>query len=183
MRTPQEARRIRLESDYREMLNIRGSIIQWEALSGTGRQVEAYRLTVRVRTVIRNGQGPTSHRDEHTILLTLPPSYPEAAPETLMQTTPAPFHPNWFVGGKWCYGTWIISEGLGHHVIRMIRTLQFDPEITNAESPANRDATEWYLANLSGGCFPCDTQVLPDPTKSRMELLSQKKMFEITEVT
>ena len=100
-----------------------------------------------------------------------------------MQSSPQPFHPNWYRDKRWCYGKWDISEGLGHHVIRMIRTLQFDPEITDSNSPANGDARDWYLANQHQNLFPCDRKILPDPTKKKVfefESNSGKKTFEIT---
>jgi hypothetical protein len=97
-----------------------------------------------------------------------------------MVTSPPPYHPNWFNAGRWCYGTWIVSEGLGSHVIRMIQTLQFDPEITNEGSPANASARDWYVAKKNSGLFPCDRQQLPDPTHAkRFEIRSEHKTFRI----
>ncbi len=138
MATPQELRQIRMKNDYSEMKNIQGPIVQWRPLSGEPPYVESYELTINVRTI--TGPGP-NYRDTHVIKVTLPSSYPISAPETVMVTTPQPYHPNWYVSpGKWCYGSWDIAEGLGHHVVRMIRTLQFDPDITNPSSPANGSA-------------------------------------------
>lgn len=170
MTTPQEQRRIRIKHDYQEMLNIKGEIVDWKPIVGTPPYVESYELIVNVRTII--GSGP-NYRDNHIIRVTLPPTYPIAAPLIVMQSSPQPFHPNWYRDKRWCYGTWDIAEGLGHHVIRMIRTLQFDREITNPNSPANLDARDWYLANQNRNYFPCDRKVLPDPTKDN------KKMFKI----
>jgi ubiquitin-protein ligase len=176
MSTPQEQRRIRIGNDYKEMRNILGNIISWEIVTGTVPYVEEYKLEVKVRTII--GPRP-DYRDNHLIQVTLPPAYPYVAPLIVMQSSPQPYHPNWFGDKRWCYGSWDIAEGLGHHVIRMIRTLQFDAEITNPRSPANSDATAWYLANLNKRWFPCDRQVLPDPTKSRFEIASENKVFII----
>jgi hypothetical protein len=97
-------------------------------------------------------------------MVTMPPTYPFAPPQIVMSTRPQPYHPNWFADGRWCFGTWDVSEGLGHHVLRMIRTLQFDPAISNVASPANREAAAWYQENLQRGLFPCDRTSLPDPT-------------------
>src|SRR5690349_13099934 len=94
-----------------------------------------------------------------------------------MISAPFPFHPNWNKEGLWCHGTWIISEGLGHNVVRMIRTLQFDLEITNEGSPANWDAKNWYSQHKNSGLFPCDRQVLPDPTATAA---ATAKRFVIT---
>jgi len=180
MPTPQEQRRIRIKNDYQEMLNIKGAIVNWTPFVGTPPYVEAYDLTVNVRTII--GSRP-EYRNAHIIRVTLPANYPTVAPLIVMQSSPQPFHPNWYRDKRWCYGKWDISEGLGHHVIRMIRTLQFDPEITDSNSPANGDARDWYLANQHQNLFPCDRKILPDPTKKKVfefESNSGKKTFEIT---
>jgi len=177
MVTPQEARRIRLKNDHNEMVNIKGDVIKWQPIKGEAPYVEAYELVVKMRTI--TGSQP-SYRNEHTIYLELPEAYPTAPPQINMKTSPPPYHPNWYLNGNWCYGSWDISEGLGHHVVRMIRTLQFDPEISNPNSPANVDAKDWYLRQQSRGLFPCDRTTLPDPTKSRFTIQPQvKRKFDI----
>lgn len=172
MATPQEQRNARLCHDYSEMQNIYGAIIQWTPTKGDPPHVEEYRLTVNVPTII--GPGP-AYRSSHVIDLQLPANYPIAPPRVTMQSNPQPYHPNWYTDRHWCYGTWNISEGLGHHVIRMIRTLQFDLDITNPNSSANPEAKQWFLNNLNSGIFPCDRQVLPDPTKRRFEIKEKGK--------
>lgn len=178
MTTPQEIRQIRLKNDYKEMCNIRGPIIQWRATKGTEPYVEAYQLTVKIRSIV--GRRP-DYRDQHTINVVLSGSYPLAAPTVTMVSDPVIFHPNWWFNNRtWCYGSWFMSEGLGHHVIRMLRTLQFDPDITNEGSAANSDANTWYLVNRGGNIFPCDKQTLPDPMKSKFEIQNPvKKKFII----
>jgi hypothetical protein len=166
MPTPQEVRRMRLKSDYAEMCNIRGHIISWRAGGGAPPYVEEYELTVNVRSIV--GRGPR-FRSRHSIRVELPCDYPWAPPRALMTDRPVVFHPNWWRDHQWCYGCWDISEGLGHFVVRMVRTLQFDPVITNEDYPANAAARVWYLANRGRGLFPCDAQVLPDPSRSRRE--------------
>jgi ubiquitin-protein ligase len=179
MPTPQEKRKTRIGNDYIEMQNIQGPIVQWHPIRGQPPYVEVYELTINVRTII--GTGP-DYRDTHVIRVMLPQNYPNVIPETIMQTNPPPFHPNWFSDGRWCGGTWDISEGLGHHVIRMIRTLQFDSIITNPDSSANKPAMNWYMENRNRGWFPCDRQILPDPIKSRFEIASGKKTFRIEKI-
>ncbi len=161
--TPQEQHALRLKNDHAEMCNLRGDVISWRALRGNLPFVEEYELTVNVRTVI--GDGP-NYRDTQLIRIRLPENYPSGPPQMTMISTPFPFHPNWYPNGTWCYGTWT-EESLGHHVIRMIRTLQYDPEITFPESAANGAARDWYRRNLSKGLFPCDRKILPDPTHKR----------------
>ncbi|MCP5008001.1 MAG: hypothetical protein GY941_29315 [Planctomycetes bacterium] len=167
MPTPQELRKIRLKNDYKEMQNIKTDIILWEVIEGEIPYVESYRLTVNVRTIINS---MPEYRNTHIIDVDLSENYPISPPRITMQSTPQPFHPNWFSDKRWCYGTWNISEGLGHHVVRMIRTLQFDLEITNPDSPANYKANRWFLKNKNKGLFPSDNTTLPDPSKSRFSV-------------
>jgi len=162
-KTPQEVRKIRLKNDYKQMTNIKSSIIDWKPIKGSPPLVEEYELTINVKSIVGPG---INYRDKHVVRISLPGGYPNSAPDTVMITTPQPYHVNWFSNGKWCYGTWDRSEGLGEHVIRMVRTLQFDPEITNVHSAANSEAGSWYSNNYGRKLFPCDRQTLPDPTKT-----------------
>lgn len=167
MATPQELRTIRLGNDYKEMLRIRGDIISWKPLRGTAPHVEEYEITINVHTICGiDPSGRPIYRDRNTVQLSISENYPITAPQIVMTTRPAPFHPNWWDTGKWCYGTWMPSESLGNFVIRMVKTLQFDQSITNPNSPANREANDWYLRNSNSRLFPCDKRQLPDPTSA-----------------
>lgn len=163
--TPQEIRRQRLSHDARQMQRIHSDLI---GVQEFGSPPDRYVLTVRVKTII----GPVpDFRDQHEIELTLPAGYPMTKPEARMLTRPQPFHPNWFGSGIWCSGDdWNPTEGLGFFVLRMVRTLQFDPDITNPSSPANREAAVWYTQRLPRGEFPCDHSVLPDPEHNRFQM-------------
>jgi ubiquitin-protein ligase len=147
------------------MTAIRGSIIAWEPLVGSPPHVDSYSLTVKVRTIV--GPGP-HYGNETRLRLDLPAAYPfKAAPVIHALGQPYPYHPNWFADGRWCYGKWAPQEGLGQHVIRMVRILQFDPAITNLNSPANGPATSWWSQMLNRGLFPSDRQILPDPVAKK----------------
>lgn len=172
MSTPQEIRRLRMGNDYKSMVNIRGDIISWQPIRGVEPYIEAYKLRVMVRSII--GPGP-SYRDMHELIVELPAGYPKDPPLVKMISVPVVFHPNWFKDARWCKGTWSPRESLGQHVVRMIRTLQFDPAITAPNDAANRDARDWYMQNLYRNIFPCDKKVLPDPTKDKF----QQKTFVI----
>lgn len=175
--TPQEIRNIRLKNDYKEMVNIRGNIISWKAVKGIPPYVEEYEVTVNVNGI--TARGP-QYRNTHVVSVKIPANYPKAAPDVRMKSIPYVYHPNWYKDGKWCYGTWIMSEGLGHHIVRMTRTIQYDMEITNENSPANTNASDWYVNNKRKNIFPCDDQTLPDPTKKRMTINpTVKKRFDI----
>lgn len=162
MPTPQEIRKMRLENDYNEMIRLRaGNIISWKAKLGVVPYIEKYELTINIRTIIWDGS--PKYRDQNVVNLTIPPDYPKDPPTILMLTKPGPYHPNWHKEMLWCCGTWNPSESLGEYVIRMVKTLQFDSEITSANDAADADAKSWYRQNLNSGLFPCDKQVLPDP--------------------
>ena len=175
MATPQEIRNRRLANDYKEMENISGSLLTFEPLAGNEPYVEQYEVTIFVRSIIDTQ--PT-YRNQHKLKITLPEAYPQAPPQLELLDEPFVYHPNWFKNGRWCYGTWEMSEGLGRHMIRMIRTLQYDMEITNEHSPANEEARNWYLRMRNNGIFPCDSQEMPDPTKERA--IKKTTGFKIT---
>ena len=174
MATPQEIRKIRLANDYKQMCNLKGRIISWIAKKGTAPYIEEYEITIYVRTIIGVRNDSPEYRDSSVVRITLPPDYPMKPPQTVMVTSPQPYHPNWFVAKRrWCFGTWMVSEALGDYVIRMIKTLQFDPNITNEYSPANSDANAWYISKKNSGLFPCDRTKLPDPASPNSGASSQ----------
>ena len=170
MATREALRWARIENDYKEMLNIRGTIIAWEPVRGTAPRIEEYTVSIKLRTIV----GPLPiYRDEHVVRIELPPGYPfKTAPVARMTSTPPPFHPNWHPDGLWCFGIWVPSEGLGHYVVRMLRTLQFDREITNEESSTDPARKAWYVRHKESSLFPTDLKILPDPTRARLQLNS-----------
>jgi ubiquitin-protein ligase len=177
MTTPNEGRSLRLKNDYREMCNIRGAVLSWKAISGQPPFVETYEIEVQVRTIVSPGP---SYRSAHKLRVDMPAEYPKKPPVVTMLTAPPPFHPNWYSSGRWCPGPTPLSEGLGEHIVRMVRTLQFDAEITNPNSAANQEAKDWYIRNLNRGMFPTDNKTLRDPTTSRMaDNSGSRKKFRI----
>jgi ubiquitin-protein ligase len=166
MSTSHEIRNIRLENDHKAMCNILGPIIQWRAVKGTPPFVEAYELTVNIRSIISS---TPDYRDQHVIRIEIPGDYPKSPPLAVMISDPVVFHPNWFAHNKkYCPGSWAFSEGLGDHVIRMLQTLQYDPDVTDEDDAANKAAAYWYVTNRNRGLFPCDTQKLPSPLKIKI---------------
>ena len=157
MPDPRELRNKRLNNEYKELMRINGSIIQ---IVPIGREpYESYKITFNIRTII--SPAPT-YRDKTVCTLTIPPNYPDAAPGIKADNTPYPWHVNWFQSSSWCIGSWNREESLVNFIHRCARTLQFDPEITNIESPANSAAIPFWEANKRNmRVIPCDTQVLP----------------------
>lgn len=152
--------KIRIASDYKEMCRIATSpIISWVATKGKAPYVEEYVLTIKVRTY----SGPDKVMNQCKVRVTLPPDYPQRAPLTRMEGVLV-FHPNWFINGTYCCGSYPLSESLGNYVLRMIRSLQYDPQVTNPNprDAANPDAIKWYLNNKHNKkMFPSDKQSLP----------------------
>lgn len=157
-----ELHRIRIESDYKEMCRIRNSpMVSWVATKGTEPYVEEYLLTINVRTY----SSQTTTINQCKVRITLPSDYPKTAPNTVMEGTLV-YHPNWFTSGRWCCGTYKMTESLGNYVVRLIQTLQFDPIVTYPGSPANREAADWYRNNQRNkSLFPSDKQPLPNPNQ------------------
>lgn len=177
--TPQEQRRLRLKNDYLEICNMVGDILQFEVLHGVPPYVEEYKLIVNIRTII----SPTpTYRDKHEIIVTLPPAYPRAFPYNRMITLPTPYHPNW--GSGMCPGASRhdiyqgdnLQESLCDHVLRILRTLQFDPDVTDWHRGASV-VDKFFVSCMEKGLVPCDTQTLPDPTTEK----KGKKTFAVQE--
>lgn len=94
------------------------------------------------------------------ITISLDGSYPFVAPRA--RVSPLVFHPNVWENGNVCMGgAWSSTEFLDLFLLRIVRTLTFDPALTNIASPANREAASWYSATkVYGGAFPSDHVVL-----------------------
>jgi hypothetical protein len=176
MLTPTEQRNLRLKNDYQEMCNIRGPIIDWEPLEGNVPYITRYKLTVKVRSII---DSKPTYRDEHVLDLLLSPSYPDSPPLVTMISDHVIFHPHWYINKRYDHGSYSYEEGLGGFVIRMIKSLQFNPNYISKSSPSNRSALNWYLLNKNNkDIIPCDTQILPDPSGIKHNS-SQRKVFRI----
>ena len=163
-----ETSRERRATDYRELMSMRGPVLDVKPISGTPPYVDAYELTINVRSIV--GPEPT-YRGVHKVILTLPAGYPlEDFPKAVMVSKPYPFHTNWFKNGAWCYGSGShCTEGLGNFVVRLIQTLQFDEHLIDTNSAANLDASNWYKQHKNiPGLFPCDTTKLPQPVVGGM---------------
>ena len=158
-----DVRRARLKSDYEQISNMVGPVLSFRALSGTAPYIDSYEITININSIISST--PT-YRNKHVIRVDLGPQYPTTKPSTVMITKPQPFHCNWWESGAYCCGTWSPSEKFGDYLVRLMRTLQFDKEITNPNSPANPTAKDWYLSKINSGLFPCDRTQLPDPSRS-----------------
>ena len=69
-----------------------------------------------------------------------------------------------------------------NYLYRCARTLQFDPEIANSNSVANRDAIPFWNANKNNRrIIPCDKQILPtlDEDEPEKPTINQKEKPQI----
>ncbi len=152
-------RKRRLENEYNELmkLNEKSSIIEIIPLGRA--PYESYKIIFNIRTIV--SPAPT-YREKTICTLTIPPNYPKGAPSITANDTPYPWHINWYQSGRWCLGYWNYEESLVNCLYLCAKTLQFDPEIANPNSIANRDALPFWNANKNNRkVIPCDKQVLP----------------------
>jgi ubiquitin-protein ligase len=152
---PPEFRAERLRGDWKEMKNVRGPIIDWQA---EGTPPHAYRVTYRLRSFVDE----RTTRDVHHVRFAMGPGYPGCRPHVVMLDTPLVFHPNVDASGDICIGQWMLQEGLGFLVIRVAKMLLYFDVVTNPDSASNVPAAAWYRANRR--LFPLDRSVVfPDP--------------------
>lgn len=171
-------RKRRLENEYNELmkLNEKSSIIEIIPLGRV--PYESYKIIFNIRTIV----SPTpTYREKTICTLTIPPNYPEGAPSITANDTPYPWHINWYQSGRWCLGHWNYEESLVNYLYRCAKTLQFDPEIANPDSIANRDALPFWNANKNNRkVIPCDKQVLPILDGPAQIIINQKATPKIT---
>jgi ubiquitin-protein ligase len=172
-----ELRATRLAHDYAPVMSIDGSTIRVTPINGVPPYVDAYEFVINVRTIVGvDSSGSPQYRSSSTVRVSLPGDYPRIAPVAVMTTSPKPYHPNWWPNAKWCYGHWVASESLAAHVLRMVQTLQFDPSVTNPDSPADQAATSWWKKNATSGLFPCDKTRLPDYSSGSFRLTGRAQV-------
>jgi ubiquitin-protein ligase len=127
----------------------------------------------RIRVVHVNGTPPTSVE----VQLAYPTAGSKSYPASVQRTTNVvidlgaryPFseprvaikspiiHPNVYASGQVCLGSkWMPTQGLDLLLKRLIAIITYDPAILNANSPANRDALNWYTAThkMHPSAFP-----------------------------
>lgn len=86
----------------------------------------------------------TVQRTTH-VVIDLGARYPFAEPRVVIKSPI--IHPNVYSSGQVCLGSkWMPTQGLDLLVRRLISIITYDPTILNGNSPANRDALNWYYA-------------------------------------
>lgn len=158
----------RLEQDLKDMtiLARRCPAIKFRTLD-SGNAPQKYEVSFYLRTIIGEKRGKPVYREANNptrVIIDLS-NYPFGRIRSNCVTMPQPYHPNWFEGGSWCQitGDSRVSDTLAELVIRMAKTIQFVPAVTNPGSAANGSAASWWRANVGrSGYFPCDTTAIPE---------------------
>lgn len=159
----------RLEHDYYCMkkLSEMCPAIKWEAIDGTIPNITKYKITFNIRTIVGltgiGSKKKPKYRSSSTVIVDLK-DYPFGKLSTQMVEVPRPYHPNWYQSGSWCQrgGGSSVSEDLITLVIRMAKTIQFDPSVTSSKDWADPVAATWWDQNKNSGLFPCDTTKIPE---------------------
>ena len=177
MKDQRALRERRLNNEYKELMCVNGDVIQVEPLGES--PYEKYRITFNIRTII---SAVPAFRDRTVCILTIPPGYPKDRPKIAVddESMPPPWHPNWFLGGTWCEGYWVLEESLVNFIYRCAKTMQFVPDYTDAspDSAANKEAISFWNANLNKpNIIPSDTKNLPtvDMQTPTISIIEQAK--------
>lgn len=92
---------------------------------------------------------------EHQVRITLGQNYPTEVPDAKF-LTPI-FHPNVYNSNRVCLGKYqALQETLVELVLRIGKMIQYSPDVTNLNSPANPEAKTWASQNQQR--FPLDNQ-------------------------
>jgi ubiquitin-protein ligase len=119
-----------------------------------GDPVALVELQITLETA-RNARFPTEKQFNNVVHVELPARYPFEQPKVTV-TTPI-WNPNIFPSGLICLGQkWIPTQNLALLVQRVMQILALDPTIINLDSPANKDAKEWYSTAIrrNASLFP-----------------------------
>lgn len=132
-----------------------------------GNPADEIELELLFKTV-PSQQYPSAVQERTLLVLSLPARYPLTAPTAIIKTPI--LHPNVYSGGTICLGMkWLPASGLDLVVKRIIQIITYDPTILNEQSPANRNALEWYrrAQREHPGAFPTDSALLTPAGQSR----------------
>lgn len=182
-----ENRNERLARDFRDMLTIQDRpYLSWIATKGDLPYAEEYLITVRLRSyalTLIDGKYTVSTIDSCTVKVTLWDSYPLIAPNIRMLSIPPVFHPCWYSKGTYCPSElWRPEMSLKDYIMRMVRTIAYDPALSDVPSPANFKALSWYKKHRDDEkLFPSDHTELTENTQEEVSAL-EKAAFNVGEI-
>ena len=134
----------RIDEDINRLRRLRdehADLVQ--KISVSGNPVSLIRVTLGVPTA-GDQRYPVAIQDSSRVQIELLSGYPLVEPK--VSSLCNIWNPNVFPSGLVCLGRkWIATEGLDLLVLRVLRLLAFDPSVINTASPANREASNWYV--------------------------------------
>lgn len=103
---------------------------------------------------ISSSDYPLTKQEKSIVHIDFLDRYPIQAPKPTVKTPI--FHPNIYVSGLICLGSWKATEFLDFLVKRIVHIICFDPQYINLSPPANSIAAAWYKEKLitKPGLFP-----------------------------
>lgn len=116
-----------------------------EIVSVHGNPPREINLRIRIPTA-KNRNYPSEKQEISEVSIQLPEKYPFNMPYVIFNTPI--WNPNVYSSNKWCFGEWQVTENLELFVIRLMKVIALDPTIVNPKSPANGDASSWYVSMM-----------------------------------
>jgi proteasome lid subunit RPN8/RPN11 len=171
--------------------NLAPSVFLLLAEDGGSIAPDSYNFEVRIRSYIKTTrQGTPIINDRFKLEIKLPKGYSNRK-RPKCKVYPAPFHPhfkrcNSLLRGS-SYGVWVdpqnYEENLGILVLRITRSLQFDPKFIDIHSSriGNKEALKWYSQWLSffnnnlNVLFPSDSTTLPEVFPQELVLIESSR--------
>jgi len=196
-RKPSQVRVQRLRQDLAEMEKLckltPSATIRFVTRGNDTTAPDHYFVGIGVTSLIEiNNIGLPVTNKHFRMEIELPSGYPRKRPEC--KIFPAPYHPHF---KKYTpllhdsYGIWVDPRGsdetLGSLVLRIIRSLRFEPEFidTKSRNIGNKNALEWYLSwkrffENPTPWFPLDKTLLPDTVNGSQKIFDiEPKQFSL----
>lgn len=153
-----DANTVRRETDLKKLRDLCDSSNGKIIINTTkGNPVDEITVEIKLNTAPSN-KYPSEKQASTLVVLRLSSRYPLQEPTANIKTPI--FHPNVYTSGKICFGQkWLPTEGLDLLVKRIVKIVTYDSTILNENSPANRDALEWYRRAVKSypTYFPTDS--------------------------
>ena len=157
--------KIRLENEYknaRQLNQAAKGLIDVKPFPGTSEPYTKYLVTFNFPTLVKVGTS-IRHQSSTKVEITL---RGQGSPliAYIPAGDPVPYHPNWWPSGMICNGLEGRDELLKliDYIEFVFGVLQFQPRRINAGSPANPEATQYWLQNKSNrSLFPTDSHPFP----------------------
>lgn len=145
MRNTADALSARRAADLQKLkdlsLNSKGV---FSIISYNGRPISSISLMFKIKTP-KSTSYPKEFARESNAMVSLSSRYP-LEPPIIQFSTPI-FNPNVYASGKVCLGSkWLPTEFLDLLVYRVMKLLSYDETIINTNSPANHEASRWYVS-------------------------------------